>query len=158
MLPATYYHAFSNTNRTLETDLTKLDKRLTAKRSKKTDTDNEIKKIGPRPPGTTGGRLEHLQKTLGFLEREIKLLECTQQLYVMAEHLKVEEKIDQDNEKKIWNAIGKESLKFHREDEKGWDAEVWKLIDPILERLLGALGNKEPLLPELETYATGIEH
>lgn len=135
---------------TPETAKTKLDKLLGAKNSELRTVGNEIESIGTTP---SYGRLEVLQETRTSLERERNVLDWTRQLYNIAHEPKKGQKSDKQTQNDLWNAIANLKVRFY----KDIDAEVWKLVDPMLEQLWGDLGNTEPYHGSNETYATGFE-
>jgi len=133
-----------------ETATTKLDKLYTARNSTLITTNLEIERLGGRNPG---GRLDALKKNRTRLEKETKVLNWTRQLYDIA-HGKMEG--DKQKQDKLWTAIGNPELKYDKENDAEM-AEVWKVVDPMLEQLWTKLGNKEKYYGSSTTFTSSSD-
>jgi hypothetical protein len=121
---------------------------LRDKKSKLRTTKNEIAKIGKEP---SYGRLEALQVTQIRLEKEREVLDWTYQLYNIAHGPKKPEEGDNPTRDELLTAIADSKVK------KEIAADVWKVVDPVLEQLWTDLGNKEPYYGSNKTHSTGYD-
>lgn len=131
-----------------DTATTVLDKLLSETNSQLITTENEIAKIGTR---ASHGRLESLEATRNRLEKERGVLDWTRQLYDMAHGGKRAD--EQERKDALWNAIADSKLKISN----GIGAEVWKVIDPMLERLQVDFGDLERYSGSSKTFTTNYK-
>jgi len=131
-------------------DEMKLEKLLSERNADLRTKKNAIAKIGK---GNSHGRLQTLEAARTRLEKEIEVLDFTSQLYNIAHGEKKAEKADTPTQDGLWTAIADIKVKYQKEVRD----EVWKEVDPMLEQLWTALGNKEPYYGSNKTYSTGYE-